>query len=97
MSTDNANAARRGSESNDLLGLAPERAAFEAWFGEDGKWPSAVRRSGEGYTLAAAQSAWVAWRAAWATSTNRCAAVAAKYGRSDSCVAQQIADEILRA
>jgi hypothetical protein len=39
----------------------PERAAFEAWFSEDGKWPAAVRRSGEGYSLAAAQSAWVAW------------------------------------
>lgn len=46
------------------LGLVPERAAFETWFSEDGKWPASVRRSGDGYMLAAAQSAWTAWQAA---------------------------------
>lgn len=44
--------------------MEPERAAFEAWFSEGGKWPAAVRRSGDGYMLAAAQSAWTAWQAA---------------------------------
>lgn len=66
MSTTEApSPADRGSESNDLLGLAPERAAFEAWFSEGGKWPAAVRRSGDGYRLAAAHSAWNAYKAAW--------------------------------
>lgn len=44
--------------------LEPERAAFEAWFSENGKWPAAVQRSGDGYMLASAQSAWTAWQAA---------------------------------
>ena len=44
--------------------LEPERAAFEAWFSNGGKWPAAVQRSGDGYMLAAAQSAWNAWQAA---------------------------------
>ena len=44
--------------------LVPERAAFEAWFSENGKWPAAVQRSGDGYMLASAQSAWTAWQAA---------------------------------
>lgn len=46
----------------DMLDLP--RAAFESWYSEGGKWPSAVERSGEGYKLAGAQSAWVAWQAA---------------------------------
>lgn len=45
--------------------VAPMRAAFEAWFSDAGKWPDAVRRSGNGYTLASAQSSWEAWQACW--------------------------------
>ena len=40
-----------------------ERDQFEAWFSEDGKYPHAVKRSGEGYRLAAANSQWEAWQA----------------------------------
>ena len=40
-----------------------ERDRFEAWFSEDGKYPHAVKRSGEGYLLAAANSQWEAWQA----------------------------------
>ena len=40
-----------------------ERESFEAWFSEDGKYPHAVKRSGEGYLLAAANSQWEAWQA----------------------------------
>lgn len=43
----------------------PARAAFETWFSEGGKWPQSVQRSGESYMLAAAHSAWTAWKAAW--------------------------------
>lgn len=50
--------------SNAQLGPDTAREAFEAWFSEDGNWPAAVRRSGDGYTLAAAQGAWKAWCAA---------------------------------
>lgn len=61
-----------GSEPCQAVGAPVEqpvrpdagRAAFEAWYSEGGKWPAAVRRSGEGYMLAAAQSAWTAWQAA---------------------------------
>jgi len=34
--TDETNAARQGSESNDLLGPEPERAAFARWCRENG-------------------------------------------------------------
>jgi len=40
-----------------------ERESFEAWFSEDGKYPHAVKRSGEGYLFAAANSQWEAWQA----------------------------------
>jgi len=40
------------------------RQFFEQWFSDDGQWPQAVQRSGEGYRLAQAQSSWVAWQAA---------------------------------
>lgn len=40
------------------------RAEFEAWLTEDGKWPAAAKRSGDGYILAYAQSAWTVWQAA---------------------------------
>lgn len=41
------------------------RTAFEAWFSDAGTWPAAVERSGDGYKLLAAQSAWTTWRAGW--------------------------------
>lgn len=67
--------------SNEGLGLVPERAAFEAWFSDGGKWPEAVRRSGEGYMLAAAQSAWTAWKAAWAARLHPLSDAAIEQGR----------------
>ena len=63
--------------SNDRLGLEPERAAFEAWFSEDGRYPQAVERSGNGYKLMSAHSAWTAWRICWSVAQSaereRCA------------------------
>lgn len=61
----------------------PERAAFERWFGEDGRWPQAIERSGNGYKLMGAHSAWVAWRACWpqaqAAERERCARIVEAY------------------
>ncbi len=45
---------------------ADARAAFEDWFSDEGKWPQAVQRNGDGYMLAQAQSSWQAWEAATA-------------------------------
>ena len=59
--------------STDELGQAPERAAFEGWFSENGQHPSAVERSHASYKLAAAQAAWAAWQAAVAAERERCA------------------------
>ena len=61
---DKETTAPAGLGSSEGLGPSTAREAFEAWFSEDGKWPAAVRRSGDGYTLAAAQGAWKAWCAA---------------------------------
>ncbi|NWF45426.1 hypothetical protein F3K02_09220 [Hydrogenophaga sp. D2P1] len=47
-----------------------EREEFEAWYGDQGKWPAAVERIGDGYKLAAAQSAWVTWQARAAIEAN---------------------------
>lgn len=44
---------------------AMARAVFEDWYSEGGKWPAVVERSGDGYKLMQAHSAWVAWQAAW--------------------------------
>ncbi len=59
--------------------LDPERAAFEEWQSDAGRWPKAVERDGEGYKLAASQAAWTAWRAGWVRARNaeceRCAAL----------------------
>lgn len=41
-----------------------QRARFERWFSDQGKWPQAVERSGEGYRLMQAQDAWRTWQAA---------------------------------
>lgn len=55
----------------------PERAAFERWCGEDGRWPQAIERNGNGYKLMSTHSAWMAWRACWpqaqAAERERCA------------------------
>lgn len=42
------------------------RARFEAWFSDGGARPKAVERSGDGYRLMQAQSAWTVWQAALA-------------------------------
>lgn len=43
------------------------RSEFESWMSDGGEFPKAVQRSadGQGYLLMVAQSAWVAWQAAW--------------------------------
>jgi len=41
-----------------------QRKEFEHWFSDQGKWPQAVERSGEGYKLMGAQDAWTTWKAA---------------------------------
>jgi hypothetical protein len=53
----------------------PERAAFEAWFSDDGKWTAAIQRSGDGYMLAAAQTAWGVWQASAKATRERCIVV----------------------
>lgn len=50
-----------------------EREAFERWFSDNGDNPRAVERSGAGYKLAQAQSAWVAWMAAARVEREACA------------------------
>lgn len=40
-----------------------ERAAFEAYYSENGKWPAAIQRRGDSYILGSAQSAWTVWQA----------------------------------
>ncbi len=45
-------------------GEADERAAFENWYSENGKYPNSVRRGpNAGYQLAQAHSAWDVWQA----------------------------------
>tara|TARA_R100001039_G_C1831136_1_gene95073 strand:- start:907 stop:1206 length:300 start_codon:yes stop_codon:yes gene_type:complete len=41
-----------------------QRERFEHWFSDQGKWPQAVERSGEGYKLMQADDAWRTWQAA---------------------------------
>ncbi len=41
----------------------PERAAFEAWMSDYGKWPAAIERSGESYMSMSAASKWITWQA----------------------------------
>ncbi|HAO02982.1 MAG TPA: hypothetical protein DCQ42_15015 [Halomonas sp.] len=41
-----------------------QRERFERWFSDQGKWPQSVERSGEGYRLMQAQSAWETWKIA---------------------------------
>ena len=44
--------------------LTDERAAFEAWYSEDGKWPKAIERDENGsYILMSAANAWIAFQA----------------------------------
>lgn len=54
-----------GLGCSEVLGQAPERAAFEDWQSDSGRWPQAVERYGEGYKLAQTHAAWVAWSGAW--------------------------------
>ena len=62
--------ADRGSGSNDLLGLAPERAAFEVWASREwapsdleDKCSAGAPRAGE-YRHQGLQDAWEVWQAA---------------------------------
>ena len=47
------------------------REKFELYYSDEGKWPKAVERSGEGYKLLQAQAAWVVWQAAWVAATEQ--------------------------
>lgn len=40
------------------------RERFEAWASDNGKWPEAIERSGEGYRIMQTQCDWMAWQAA---------------------------------
>lgn len=51
---------------NELL-MSHERRRFEHWFSDQGKWPQAVERSGDGYRLLQANDAWRTWQAATIT------------------------------
>ena len=64
-----------GLPLNDGLGAAaPERADFEAWISDGGKFPQAAGRDQRGeYRLLQAYSAWKAWRAASAAQRARTA------------------------
>ncbi len=44
--------------------VADVRGSFERWMSDDGLFPPAIERSGEGYRLAQAQSSWEAWQGA---------------------------------
>lgn len=68
--------------SNGGLGLAPERAAFEAWASKEGwacsdiddKCAEGAPRSGE-YRHQGLQDAWEVWQAAAAAERERCASI----------------------
>lgn len=52
----------------EALPPLPERAAFEQWMSNEGKWPAAVERSSFNagcYKLGVTENAWTAWQAAW--------------------------------
>ena len=75
-STSTAGGERRdGSALSEGLGSAdPERADFEAWISDDGKFPQAAGRDERGeYRLLQAYSAWKAWQAASAAQRARTA------------------------
>src|SRR5689334_15004696 len=58
-----------GSEPMSAPTATPKdacREAFEKWFGNDGQDAAALKRYGDGYHLITADSAWIAWLAAWA-------------------------------
>lgn len=44
--------------------MSEQRERFEAWFSDQGKWPQAVERRGDGYRLMQANEAWRNWQAA---------------------------------
>ena len=65
------------NQSSSITGLgeaelAEARIDFEAYFSDDGKWPSAVERSSDGnYKLMQAASAWLTWQMAVAATRKR--------------------------
>jgi hypothetical protein len=40
------------------------RQQFEEWASDNGKWPKAVERNGEGYKFMKTHTDWLAWKAA---------------------------------
>jgi uncharacterized membrane protein len=57
-----ARASKAGSTARDP---GDGRASFEFWFSDEGASLRAIERSGAGYRLMQAQSAWRAWSVAW--------------------------------
>lgn len=47
----------------DALKEPDQRAKFEWWYSDQGQYPKAVERRGDGYVLMQAQDSWVAWQA----------------------------------
>jgi hypothetical protein len=64
MNEGNGTAGRAEREVRPPVNEGTERADFEHWFSDGGKWPAAVERRGDEYMLAAAQTAWGTWQAA---------------------------------
>lgn len=87
--------------STDVLGLEPERAAFEAWMSNHGAWTKAVERGTGGYVFAQTHTAWMTWQAAAAAERKRCAAKAAPehipFSDEEWRVRCEIRDAILEA
>lgn len=55
--------ALQAAQAAPAVQVQDERAAFEAYFSQDGAWPNAVERKGDGYKLSSAQTAWTVWQA----------------------------------
>ena len=72
-STEDTNAARRGSGSNDQLGQAPERAAFARWCRENGHGELDDMLTPLDRSLRALM--WPVWQGAMAAERERCAAL----------------------
>jgi len=56
------------------------RAQFERWYSNDGKWSSALERSGDGYKYQGADHAWHVWQAAVSQEREACAKLVSDIG-----------------
>ena len=60
MSTDDTNATRQGSGSNDLLGQAPERATMRLTLADLGVLADTAKRNGTAHAFPAVALQWAA-------------------------------------